>query len=106
MITVTNDKGRKFNVRIVRKGDKYGLNDCLTYEKEDPAVEFYDDTYTGKAVTFERGQFVSRYYLSTLLMGSGHPMESGINLNGGVPEWTVTAENVQAAVKYAQEASQ
>lgn len=100
MITLTNDSGRKFNVRIVLPGDKYGLNDCLTNDKG-AMVEFYDDTHTGKAKTFERGQFVSRYYLATILKGSSNPTENGINLCGGVPEWVVSAANVRDAVAYA-----
>ena len=72
-----------------------------TMSGETKMVEFYDDTHTGKAKTFERGQFVSRYYLATILKGSSNPTENGINLCGGVPEWVVSATNVRDAVAYA-----
>lgn len=52
-----------YNVRIVKPGDRYGLKDCLVNDKGEELVEFYDSRY----MHTERGQFVSRYYLSTLL---------------------------------------
>lgn len=67
MIQVTNDKGRKFNVKVLFKGDTYGLNKCLTHEKEDPLVEFYDATYAGAEDFDPEGQFVSRYFVDTIL---------------------------------------
>ena len=87
-----------FNVRVVSNGDLYGLNDCLKHEGE-PMVEFYDARYEGP--TFgPRGQFVSRYYISTL---AEHPANIGLNLQGGVPAWSMPADQVQEAVKYAQD---
>ena len=44
-------------VRIVEKGDKYGLKDGLTHEGDEPLVEFYDTRYEHTNL----GQFVSRY---------------------------------------------
>ena len=49
MITVD-----KFNVRIVRAGDRYGRDNCLTHDKDEPLVEFYDSRYPHT----EYGQFV------------------------------------------------
>jgi hypothetical protein len=54
LLRIVNDQGRPFHVRIVRKGDRYGLNDGLVFpdpknhfETErvkagDVLVEFYD----------------------------------------------------------------
>lgn len=101
--TVTNDSGRSFNVALVRKGDRYGLDDCLTHEKDDPMVEFYDATYAGTKDFGPLGQFVSRYYWSTLTgqdtySRCDHRLGSpGIDLCGYVPEWKVTGQNVVAA---------
>jgi len=67
-------------VRIVEKGDKYGLKDCLTHEGDEPLVEFYDTRYEHT----DLGQFVSRYFLETLIDGEG-----GLNLQGGVPMWSI-----------------
>ena len=98
-LTVTNDMGRKFTVRILRSGDKYGLDECLTWgEKtrgiiapEDLAkwnlrlgLEFYDATYAGDQRFPPLGQFVSLYYLGSILEGHG-----GVDLQGDVPEWKI-----------------
>lgn len=96
MITVD-----KFNVRIVRAGDRYGRDFCLTHDKEDePLVEFYDTRYPHT----EYGQFVSRYYVSTILgtdrYGSG---EGGLMLDGGVPSWTVSAQDMDTVRAYLRE---
>ena len=93
MITVD-----KFNVRIVRKGDKYGLNNCLTHDKDEPMVEFYDNRYPHT----EHGQFVSRYYVATILgtdrYGSG---EGGLCLDGGNrDQWTVSAQDMDTVREY------
>ncbi len=83
----------KFNVRIVRPGDAYGLDDKLR-NTEDILIEFYDSRYKQ---TSERGQFVSRYHLSTLLDGDQWcgPIKGGLILDGGIPDWRVSAEDLQ-----------
>ena len=103
MLRITNDRGRNFNVRIVREGDRYGRDDCLVYDpsdrefnKDDVLVEFYDATYTAKFG--ERGQFVSRYYATTLLgtdeFGDGMEEEMGVGLDlmGYEPAWKIDAD--------------
>ena len=67
-------------VRLVEPGDKYGLNDCLTCDKGDTYVEFYDTRYEHT----DLGQFVTRYYPDTVLKSGG-----GLCLWGGVPSWSV-----------------
>jgi hypothetical protein len=89
-----------FNIRIVNTGDKYGRNDCLTNTKA-PMVEFYDARYTDKSFA-DRGQFVSRYYIETLT-DSGCPR--GLCLDGGVPEWSVSAEGMIQVLQYIQGAT-
>lgn len=102
---VVNDAGRAFHVRLVRHGDRYGLNDCLVHDKVDPLVEFYDATYENdRRFTPGLGQFASRYSLSTLTgnpggYGNDHlHSPRGIALCGHVPEWTVTGGNVVDAI--------
>ena len=80
-----------FNVRILRKGEKYGLEDCLTHKERKPLVEFYDYRHRDDK-EWKRGQFVSRYYAETLLK---HDLNFGLSLDGGVPEWTVSAESMR-----------
>lgn len=89
MITVD-----KFNVRIVRAGDRYGRDNCLTYDKDEPLVEFYIGDY-----------FVSRYYVATILgtdrYGSG---EGGLILDGGdVNNTTVSEEDMKTVRNYLKE---
>ena len=67
-------------VRIVEQGDKYGFNDGLVYDGYEPLVEFFDTRYEHT----DLGQFVSRYYLYTLIGGDG-----GLNLDGGVEDWYI-----------------
>ena len=80
-----------FNVRVLRKGEKYGLEDCLTHKERKPLVEFYDYRHRNDK-EWKRGQFVSRYYAETLLK---HDLNFGLLLYGDSPEWTVSAESMQ-----------
>ena len=80
----------KFTVRFVNKGDTYGRDFCLTHDKEDALIEFYDSRYPHT----EFGQFVSRYYVKTL---RGHT--NGLSLDGGIPEWTVSAAGMAQVQK-------
>jgi hypothetical protein len=95
---ITNPDGKPFTVRIVEQGDQYGLNDELTHDAVDPLVEFYDLSYAGE--TFDgRGQFVSRYYLSTILISAMEEPCKGILLEGSHPQWFVGGENVKEVAR-------
>lgn len=83
--------GVTFNIRVVHKGDFYGLDDCLLHDKIDPLVEFYDTRY----LHTKYGQFVSRYYLSTLLERDNH----GLNLQGDVDDWSIDSETMRLIKK-------
>ena len=72
-------------VRLVRKGDRYGLNGCLTHDEDEPLVEFYDGDYDHNPWLGVKGQFISRYNLSTLLDHES----GGIDLDGGQPKWQI-----------------
>lgn len=93
--------GRRFGVRVVRWGDRYGRDDCLTYgdrdydREHDPMIEFYDLTYANQRGFGPRGQFVSRYFRSTLFDHQG-----GLCLYGGEREdWSVPADAVLQVVR-------
>lgn len=101
-IVVTSITGVRFRARILREGDRYGLDDCLTWEHEDRlGVEFYDTRFPHT----ERGQFVSRYFAETLLDdhcridpgyrygqdGCRH-RAGGLDLDGGIPDWTIDSD--------------
>ena len=83
----------KWNVRIVNTGDKYGRDMCLTNDKA-PLVEFYD----GRYMYTPFGQFVSRYYISTILKGNLD--STGLCLDGGVPEWQVSADDMKQVITF------
>ena len=86
---IDNERNQPWSIRIVEEGDKYGRDDCLTYEKEEPVIEFYDadnefDKHTDGTML---GQFVSRYYISTIMDGTG----GGLNLMGYEPKWSINS---------------
>jgi hypothetical protein len=103
MLKIINDKGRAFNVRRVKEGDKYGLNDCLTHgpDKLGDLIEFYDASTVLKTHG-DRGQFVTRYYVRTLQSDSAQLISRGLCLNGGVPVWTVDAGAMLAVIRWIQ----
>ena len=101
--TITNTcTGIAFTMRLVRNGDTYGLRHCLTCTTG-PLVEFYDTRYpfdvlpTGEVM----GQFVSRYYLETLLQNADE-YESlggrGLVLDGETSEWRIDPDGMRDAV--------
>jgi hypothetical protein len=92
-------------VRIVMPGDSYGLNDCIMHGRnsryptaevnlKDPLIEFYDARYPLHATV--PGQFISRYYLSTLTEGlvKGGTIH-GLSLDGGIRDWTASGETMR-----------
>lgn len=99
--TTDPETGIEWCARLVFQGDTYGLNHCLEHDESDPLVEFYDmdskaaemmresdnpaERYEGE----EYGQFVSRYYLSTL-KETDWTKSNGLNLDGGVDRWTLS----------------
>lgn len=89
ILTVTTDKGRPFTVKIIRKGEAYGRDDCLTHDDEQDfgnMVEFYDASQDPAKFDAE-GQFVSRYYISTIM--EGVYADQGLCLDGGIPVWAI-----------------
>lgn len=77
--------GKSWLAKVVRKGDRYGLNNCLTHDKPASLVEFYD-TSNGE-------QFVSRYYVETIL---GIDDGVGLMLYGSCPAWNLDGESVDS----------
>jgi hypothetical protein len=100
----------KFNIRIVNKGDRYGREDCLTHDDDRQMVEFYDcrsvlDDYErySEGDWQTRGQFVSRYFVGTILGKEGFygRAEGGLCLDGGNPnEWSVSEEGMDVIRAY------
>jgi len=113
------ESGIRWCVRIVFFGDNYGRNHCLTYgdreydqdKHDDPLIEFYDMDSGAAAImrntgnkteaylAEEYGQFVGRYYLSSLKFernSNGKTLtdwsQHGLDLHGGVDRWSVSSE--------------
>jgi hypothetical protein len=77
----------KWTVKVVPPSDsrrKTGHADL----DSDSIVQFFDNSQS-REVFGEDGQFVSSYYLQTLLEHKGE----GLCLDGGVPAWTVGAND-------------
>jgi hypothetical protein len=91
-INPVTSKKMMWAVRLVEEGDKYGLNMKLVKASGDPYVEFYDM----RLELEDLGQFVSRYYRSTILE---HGNE-GLCLDGGVSDWNVSADTMMAVKKW------
>jgi hypothetical protein len=102
---VTNSAGVPFDVRIIRKGERYGLNDCLVnnednkfFNTSDPIlVEFCDAGQDPNRFLGGR-QFVSRYGLHALLEDSDKGY--GLNLYGGEPRWSIDAKTMKTVYEW------
>lgn len=92
------DTGQSWNVRLVRRGERYGLNNDITHNEDDPLVEFFDTRNEHTNL----GQFVSRYFRSTLLESE----EGGLCLQGGEPRWNIQSNCMARIRKWLKEASQ
>lgn len=99
MLQITNEVGRKFIIKIIKQSDLYGLNDCLVHNDSDPMIEFYDATYKNQNGFGKCGQFVTRYFYSTL---KDVELHSGIQLEGGIADWNVSAKNVRQVLNFAK----
>mgnify|MGYP003657691028 CR=1 FL=1 len=112
----TADNGTPFVVRMVRHGDKYGLDMCLThtphpeYDFDSPLIEFYDARYDFDKDTdgTPMGQFVSRYYLSTLTdtrtqvrRNENNEPNRGVQLHGDVAAWSVDPQSLATVIQWA-----
>lgn len=90
----TGFNGVKWTARLVFRGDGFGMiledgSYIYTHDESEPMVEFYDRRQDPKRFT-EYGQFVNRYYLSTLMERKG----CGLNLQDGVDDWALRATDM------------
>ena len=86
---IDKETNQPWNVKILEQGDAYGLDNCLTHDGVEPLVEFYDGRYIENFGIL--GQFVSRYYVETILEGNN----TGLNLHGGVESWSIGHEGMK-----------
>lgn len=97
----------KWRVHLVMPGDHYGRSGSKVYAQAEadkfgsglPLVEFYD--LSQNPLEFPGGQFVSRYYMDTLLgidgLKLGTPIREmqALSLDGAVPAWTIGGRDLQ-----------
>jgi len=88
-------------VRIVEQGEGYGQYNAqrgeyaLTNNNPEPLVEFYDlDFFCDRAPYV--GQFVSRYYMSTLLERD----TGGLCLDGGEAKWNLNESEMNEVRRF------
>lgn len=81
-----------YTVRLVYPEDRYGRNGCLVHGRDEPLVEFYDNDFNFNEWLGITGQFVSRYYINTLLERN---LFVGLCLEGGEPKWMLGVEEMQ-----------
>lgn len=110
----------RWRVHLIHEGERYGATDSLVYGDEIqswdgkhvndcqehghglPLVEFYD--MAQDSAKFPEGQFVSRYYMSTLL-GMDDPRDSiehmqAFGLEGSVPDWTLRGDDLKEVYSF------
>jgi hypothetical protein len=82
-LDITAGNGITFRVVYLPDGQSVNRPAANKYNTKGlPLVELYDSRYAHTP----DGQFISDYYRDTFLEG-----ETGINLNGGVDDWTIDA---------------
>ena len=100
---VLETEGRtRFIARVLLKGDKYGLNNCLVHEGDLPSIEFFDtDNMVGQGGSDKfqfPGQFVgARYFLDTFMEGN---RDAGLCMDLGIPEWSLTGNESRECAEW------
>ena len=89
-----------WTVRLVFKGERYGRDGGpLLNEQTMPMVEFYD-TEQDKAKFGPWGQFVTRYYLDTLMETRQKHPGYALALDLSIPRWTVSGEHMSLVERW------
>lgn len=95
--------GRRFTVRLIEAGEHYGPKGNVLNDGQ-RLVEFFDaddrcweaHPEEDRPVTWPLGNFTGgRYFLADLL---DREASHDLALQGGVPEWTVTADSLRTAL--------
>ena len=105
--TFTAANGRKYLVRLVKQGDRYGPKGCMQHNSAKPLLEFYLATESrvndlAWLLSNTSWRFVSRYYVDTLMGLDPFGREfcaHGVCLNGSYPEYNLTPDDCKEAAK-------
>jgi hypothetical protein len=87
----------QWTVHIIKGGESYGATNSLKNDSDEPLIEFFDSSKVSPVRPF--GQFVNRYFLSTLLEREN---ECGLLLDGANPQWTVNAQDMLLLMQWAK----
>jgi len=104
--SIIKDAGQTFLIRIVNKGDRFGSQLCLTHNEDTPLIEFYDHDFDFEYDGNQKlGQFISRYYISTLRSSEySSPFTTkskhGLALNADIPEWSITPAGMNKVMAF------
>lgn len=93
--------GITFVARIIEPNQKYGRELCLTNDSNRNMLEFYDSRYPHDKNTEDTmlGQFVSRYYMETIVDRHETFAQHGLDLHGGVPSWKIDASGMTSLIE-------
>jgi len=81
-MTIEVKNGTMIKVRFIERGDKHGRNNCLTYDKPEPIISFYDVTHDP-----EGKYMISSYYVDTI---REHPYTEGLCLDGSHSQYDLS----------------
>jgi len=98
-LDVTATNGVPFRVVLLLDGKSD--NFPAASEQTEPQVEFYDLRYRNVRGFTPDGQFVSRYYLETLV---GRDRRYGLDLQGDVSDWTIDASTMVSVILWLRDA--
>ena len=87
-----------FIARLVNPGEKFGQH--LQLSVNEPQVHIYDSRYNFNPQLGFVGQFVSAYYVSTLLQDE-YP--HGLQLDVGTEEWQLSKGNMHTLIEWLKE---
>lgn len=92
----TTDRGIPMRIVLLEPGEENPNFPHATSAER--IVEFYDMRYNGEHFTPD-GQFTAaRYYLRTLLEDSDRLKANGLDLYGGIPDWTMDGPTYAGAM--------
>lgn len=107
-VFVDPESNLKWLVCVVCPGDAYGIQNSLIHKDElkmGNLIEFYDVQYANPRFSDRRnlGQFVSRYYQSTLIeseQGQRPATQTGLCLDGSVERWNVSSQMMKEVMSW------
>ena len=99
-LDVTAANGVPFRVVLLLDGKSDNFPAVGRYYEAGPLVEFYDARYRNVRGFTPDGQFVSRYYLESLV---GRDRRYGLDLQGDVSDWTIDASTMLSVILWLRE---